>query len=115
MSLAKNTFYFSKTSARLAVSRIFPAIYISIKRDTNTQSCHFTICLMLRSVATPKTWKETPIPKRCTSHLVQFSGVMSMWWKFSMGLVFALFLGSVAVASRFQTVHEERKDLRRLL
>ena len=29
-----------------------------------------------------------------------------------MGLVFALFLGSVAVASLFQTVHEERKDLR---
>ena len=30
-----------------------------------------------------------------------------MWWKFFMRLVFGLFLGSVAVASLFLTVHEQ--------
>ena len=35
-----------------------------------------------------------------------------MWRKFFIGLVFGLFLGSVAVASLLLTVHEQRKDLR---
>jgi hypothetical protein len=80
------------------------AINISIKRDSGTQSCQFTIFLMLRSVAS----LNPSFPRTGSS----FCGVTSMWWKFLMRPAFGFFLGTVAVASLLLTVHEQRKHLR---
>ena len=104
VSLAKKDALFSPKPWRFwDAPTVIQAINISIKRDSGTQSCQFTIFMMLRSVAT----LNPSFPRTGSS----FCGVMSMWWKFLMRLAFGLFLGTVAVAPLFLMIQEQRKHL----